>query len=893
MMQVKAFENETYAVKHPEGDLLLVAYDEAAVYGVEVAFPESDEEQYRVDLVRTTRDQHGAELAQRLPLAEFPSQMEAEARLEQTTSALWEQGHEALPGAFDSIRQERTGFTAGYLPVTYPPDGELTEEPVALALMGVHENGSVQTITLGQDISARQAGQMITSLEYTQSMRGTSAMLDAAQQQAVALGTLAEGQPLITPEPHTPMWYLDHREALEPELDPLLAEATRLGAIITDLEKETQGMNNTLKADRYWDVELNEHVTYLPPHVTAEYRRPLMAEGEDAVRLRPAGDPSMYGFEVSAPDEQGDVTLAAIKTFQSDILQKNVTEAAVLKTYHAADYDESVSYRDPRSEALSDARALVYEWGRHDLDHAMGSALLHAQDNGFKGDTLFEQGPSETFTLPDDARPVAAIHADLEWEHDAEHFGVRGYRVPLPENGVYAHEVGRYGMERSVPPGLFYGVVVREETLEGSEQPLYVVDGMKAWLDRDTREPESETVTLDVLNDRKSAIEIANGVVQQDSVPERLEQMEVLAHDLAQRSFALTDIPLSTTGRTPAEELGLNIRGEGLFRQGPELDLSEPPMLPPIFVNPYVPPDLNYNRTIGEAAYDLPLEEGQAYGFRMRPIPELEEKVAQYGVDALAVEAVKSWQEDGQPQQEVVTLGIYHDRDDARKEVNTYVELAETEGIQIAMSRAAMLADVHHSPDMAEQAQEYDLHINPNIRYGDLFSRGPADPFLSESDIRLAEKDFEDANPAHHRLSLEVVPIHDPAEQHLGHAVMAVDARWDHEETSRDLEDAQAVSAYELAHFVQKSDAEEYALSLNDYMGKREIAAEGTDLTAAENFVKTVSQVNGFGAHERLLNTEEVGNLAQGTWEIQHETADFQPMPLPQSEHNVSLEMEL
>ena len=168
-----------------------------------------------------------------------------------------------------------------------------------------------------------------------------------------------------------------------------------------------------------------------------------------------------------------------------------------------------------------------------------------------------------------------------------------------------------------------------------------------------------------------------------------------------------------------------------------------------------------YSRTIGEAAYDLPLEDGQAFEFRMRPVPELETDVASFGVDAFAVETVKHWQEEGDPQQEVVTLGIHYDPDAARQEVDTYINLAEREGIQAAMSRASVLADIQNYPTMIERAEELNLHPNEDVRYGDMFQRGPDDPFLSERDILYATQQYAADHPPHHKLLLEVVPVQD------------------------------------------------------------------------------------------------------------------------------------
>ncbi len=650
-------------------------------------------------------------------------------------------------------------------------------------------------------------------------------------------------------------------------------------------------MQNTLKAERQqWQVDLNEHVTHLPPYVTAEYRSTENAEGIAPVRLRPEGEDTgaMYGLEVSAPDDTGAVRLAAIKTFDSDILHKPVTESAILKTYHPSDYDESVSYLDPRSEALSDARALVYEWGRHDLDHAMGSALLLAQENGFKGDTLFEQGPADTFVSVPDARRLETIQTEREWERDAEIFGSNGYRIPRPEDLTHAREIGRYGVDSEIEPGQFYGVTVREAHLGAAPDPnyppVYVVEGIKAWLDKESNAVGSETVTLAVRGNREASIEVADELADEPDFSSRLEHMETLAHHAAVQNHRLT-LPL--LGEAPADHLNLNLRHEGLFTQGPpdpvRLTLDEeaswdfPEVVPPDEKSPIA---RNYSRTIGESAYDLPLEAGQSYAFQARRIEELEHRVAAYGVDALAVEAVKRWDTDGEQQQEVVTLGIYYDRDEARHEVDTYVDLAEREGIQAAMSRAAVLADAQRIPQVVDDAEQLGLHLNPEVRYGPMFTQGPDDPFLSEREIDAIVTQYSEANPAHHRLSLEVVPVENKSGQVLGHSVVALDAVWDHEESSHELEEAHSVVAYELAQFEDRAAATNYLLELSEYMDKREIVHEGTNINPAVDFVKGVQDANGLSDHQQWLPPHEVGHLAEGEWALRHEPADFKPLTI-------------
>lgn len=1031
-MGVRQFGADTLVVRdddYPE-ETHLVDYAESAVYNAELAFPESDDDRYRVNLVRSTRQAHGVEVQQRLTLAEYVSDMQAEEHLKEVAAALYEQGREAIADHLPHIQQQMLDYAAGYMVASYPPDAVFTGESASVSIIALHERG-IANAMIGWNLSPHEASHLSMTLEDAQAEGGVPLLMATAVEEAQKYGQLEVGQPLFAAVPTSPTFFLDQREVLErdaeimeaapavdtpdvgwgwqearfavlppiqsgqpyqtalfdvyrdaltgdlagsylalgqhdtaaaaqeqrdqleaaafaahdssaawgkfaetqvdtpqwqpmlpehydlyerligrehasdmpanPELDPLLADALRLGAVITDLDKEEQGMANTLKAERVnWEVDLNEHVSYLPPYITAEYRSPENTDtGQIApLRLRPVGDESMYGLEVSAPNADGDVTLAATKTFESDILQKEVTESAVLKTYHTDDYDEAVSYLDPRSEALADARALVYEWGRHDLDHAMGSALRLAQEVGFKGDNLFEHGPADTFTIPNDARSVEAIQAERDWERDAEIFGLNGYKIPLPETVVHARAIGRYGADPEVEAGQFYGVAVREETLAGAEQPTYVVEGVKAWLERETGENGLETVTLGLGNDHAEAVRTADGLAQGTDVVERLDKMEALAHDFAGQAAHL---PESTT-----TALHLNVREEGLFRAGPadpqrddlEVDWGHEPVAgiptPPPVSSGFVPPRLDYSRMVGDAAYDLPLEAGQSYEFRMRPIPDLEVEVARYGVDALAVETVKHWQAGDEPQQEVVTLGVHYDRDDARREVDTYADLAEREGIQAAMTRAATVAEIQNYPDMVERAEELDLHINPEVRFGQMFKVGPEDPFLSEREINHVFQQYAAEHPPHHELSLEVVPVQTGEGQALGHSVVALDAQWEHDESSRDWEDTQTVTAYEVAHFERKQDADFYAASLHEYFYKRDLDTEGTNITPALEFVKNSQAANGLGNNERWLDAAEVGQVTAGEWTLQHRAEEFHPMSMPSApEQPVTVDLEL
>lgn len=641
-------------------------------------------------------------------------------------------------------------------------------------------------------------------------------------------------------------------------------------------------MSNRVRVeDQLWELDFNEHVTHIPPHLGAEYHITDDDEGISPLRLRLQGATAPYGFEVSAPQPDGAVSLSAVKYFEQDGLL--MSEAAPLKTYMPAEIARHPQLYSPQQAALEDARALVYEWGRHDLDHAMGAAFKLAQAHGFTGETLFEQGDNDTFTSPEKARSLTQIQADRQWEQQLENFGTHHHELPLDQHILYSTPIGQCGVDPLVPPGQFYGVALREANLPETQTSLYLVEGFKAWLERDRAEPCLETVTLDAQVDVAQAVKTLDQVTEQPDVPARLNTMAELAHTFARQAVGAR-LPFDEAGQTPAELFGLSLRSDGLFQSGPPdpLELPHPTQIEMTQPSAMAAYDLHHQRVLSPDAYDVPLEEGQVYAFQARRLLVLEDQLTPYGMDALAVEAVKQWAEQGQVQQQVTTLGIFHDRDDARQEVDTYADLAEREGIQAAMSRAAMLADVQNSPVLVAQAETLDLHINPDVRYSTMFSRGPADPFLAEREIELAAQQYAADHPAHHQLALQVVPVQTPIGEALGHSVMAVDMQWAHEELSHDPVDATGVSAYELAQFKHEHDATEYALHLSEYLGQRDLSPTGTNITPALNFVQTLREVNGLSAQSHWVEPEQAADLLQGNWVLHHEPADFHPTtPLP------------
>ncbi len=121
-----------------------------ALYTVELdppGHPLSDEP-FGVDLVRTTRSEHGLEREQRLTLAEYHSYMAAEEHVREVEKTLLEQGRDGLQtdmALVDAMPFEPD--TAIYLVGLYPPDpeaerGTLQPDPPGWGAVGYRAGGA-------------------------------------------------------------------------------------------------------------------------------------------------------------------------------------------------------------------------------------------------------------------------------------------------------------------------------------------------------------------------------------------------------------------------------------------------------------------------------------------------------------------------------------------------------------------------------------------------------------------------------------------------------------------------------------------------------------------------------------------------------------------------------
>src|SRR5690606_8506509 len=112
---------------------------DSSVYGLQLGLPEGEEDGYRVEAVRHSRGAYGIETQQRLSLADYRSQMEAEDHLNSLAEGLEKRSLEALP--LDGIKEQPLDYSSGYLVAGFPPDALLTGERTNVMLLAFQENG--------------------------------------------------------------------------------------------------------------------------------------------------------------------------------------------------------------------------------------------------------------------------------------------------------------------------------------------------------------------------------------------------------------------------------------------------------------------------------------------------------------------------------------------------------------------------------------------------------------------------------------------------------------------------------------------------------------------------------------------------------------------------------
>jgi hypothetical protein len=190
----KEFPNGDVAVDEGNGP---VYHTPDARYTVEmVPPPPLSEDPYGVDLVRTTRSEHGLPRRQRLTLAEYHSYMSAEEHVREVEGTLLEQGREGLQTEMALVEaMPYEPDSATYLTGIYPP--EWSSGRVTLSVIRLEgERVDVAPVAYGP---VDRLAAVDRRLEQALAEGGPARLLDVATAEAVQAGILPPGTPLFAP----------------------------------------------------------------------------------------------------------------------------------------------------------------------------------------------------------------------------------------------------------------------------------------------------------------------------------------------------------------------------------------------------------------------------------------------------------------------------------------------------------------------------------------------------------------------------------------------------------------------------------------------------------------------------------------------------------------------
>jgi len=191
----KEFPNGDVAVDEGSG---LVYRTPDARYTVElVPPPPLSEDPYGVDLVRTTRSEHGLEREQRLTLAEYHSFMSAEEHVREVEAILLEQGREGLPTEMALVEaMPYEPDDAVYMVGLYPFDPDRDHGTLSL----IRVDGQQLDVAAVAHGSSADLAPIEQRLWDVQAEGDPGRLLDAAAQEAVRAGEMAPGTPLFARE---------------------------------------------------------------------------------------------------------------------------------------------------------------------------------------------------------------------------------------------------------------------------------------------------------------------------------------------------------------------------------------------------------------------------------------------------------------------------------------------------------------------------------------------------------------------------------------------------------------------------------------------------------------------------------------------------------------------
>jgi len=190
---LKQYPNGDTAVDYGNG---LVYRTPDAAYTVELDPPGHplSEEPFGVDLVRTTRSEHGLQREQRLTLAEYPSFMSAEEHLREAEKTLLEQGREGLQPAMTLVEtMPYEPDSAIYLVGVYPLEPEADRGTLSLIRLD-GERLDVAPVAHGPIAELAPIEQRLWDVKVE---GDTTRLLEAAALEAMRADELA---------PHTPLF---------------------------------------------------------------------------------------------------------------------------------------------------------------------------------------------------------------------------------------------------------------------------------------------------------------------------------------------------------------------------------------------------------------------------------------------------------------------------------------------------------------------------------------------------------------------------------------------------------------------------------------------------------------------------------------------------------------
>ncbi|TVR18441.1 MAG: hypothetical protein EA396_15100, partial [Anaerolineaceae bacterium] len=143
--------------------------EDGSIYAAELVPPEADDAKYRVDLVRASTDDDGADRQQRLTVAQYDSLMEAEEHLHEVADGLAQNGLAALGDDVGRLREQPFERDVFHVTAVYPPDAggndrataqllAVGESDITTAPLAAGERDDVESVVNRVDAAFAEAG---------------------------------------------------------------------------------------------------------------------------------------------------------------------------------------------------------------------------------------------------------------------------------------------------------------------------------------------------------------------------------------------------------------------------------------------------------------------------------------------------------------------------------------------------------------------------------------------------------------------------------------------------------------------------------------------------------------------------------------------------------------